>query len=688
MADWMSQLNPAQKEAVAHRGGPLLILAGAGTGKTNTLAARVAELVHRGIHPARILLLTFTRRAAREMLDRAARFIGQTASAQVVGGTFHAVAHRLLRQHASAIGLPHGFSVMDQADAADLMNLLRTELRLAAGPARFPQKGTLATIYSRVVSARRPLAEVVRQHFPWCAASLEPIATLFDAYSQRKAEQNLLDFEDLLLYWEALLDSTAGPAAREQVEAVLVDEYQDTNIVQAAILRKLACNELSVVGDDAQSIYSFRAATVENIRTFAEVFANTRVIKLEQNYRSTAPILNACNALLADTPPAFQKTLTSVRTGGSRPRLVTCLDEAEQSRLVADALLEAREAGLPLQRQAVLFRTAHHSDHLEVELARRNIPFVKFGGLRFVEAAHVKDLIAMLRVLENPRDQSAWFRVLCLLEGVGPASARRILHAIDQPALPDDAQADPLQRFIHDPPPVPPSARQQTKDLREALHACRDQAVSLAAQISRLAGFYEPVCHRVHDHAPARLKDLEQLEQIATGYTLRSAFIGELAIDPPNATGQLAGTPLLDEDWVNLSTIHSAKGCEWDAVHILHAADGNIPSDMATGDAAAIEEEQRLLYVAMTRARDSLSIYVPLRYYRKGRGLTDAHTWAQPSRFLTPGVRACFDLQGHDLPKDALGSGQGLQGSGAGVRAVDAQAIPRVRANLGALWKN
>ena len=448
-------LNPEQLAAVSHGEGPLLVVAGAGSGKTMTLAARVASLIERGTRPERILLLTFSRRAAREMVSRAAR-LATSDTGRVWGGTFHAVGNRLLRLHGRALGLTPDFTVLDQADGADVMNLLRDELGYSARERRFPRKDTLAAIYSRTVNAGEQLTDVLKRHYPWCLDEAEGIREIFRAYTERKRQQHVLDYDDLLLFWKALATS---PATASQLagmfEHILVDEYQDTNALQADILEGMrpaaSPRNLTVVGDDAQAIYGFRAATVKNILEFPERFPDATMIKLERNYRSTPPILAASNAVIALSPQRHEKTLRPTRPGETRPILRACLDEAEQSDAVCRAVLEHREEGVPLKSQAVLFRAAYHSDHLEVELARRNIPFIKYGGLKFMEAAHVKDALSCLRILENPLDEVSWFRVLQLLDGMGPASARRLMEELEVRRGDAADAASPLTRFLDEP---------------------------------------------------------------------------------------------------------------------------------------------------------------------------------------------------------------------------------------------
>ena len=650
-------LQPEQRAAATHGEGPLLIVAGAGTGKTTTLAARVAHLLSGGVRPERLLLLTFSRRASREMLARAGRLSGHPEASRVWGGTFHAVANRLLRLHGRALGLRPDFTVLDQGDAADVMDLLREELGFADRERRFPRKATLASVYSRTVNAGDRLEAVVKRHYPWCLDELDGMRAIFAGYTERKRAGNVLDYDDLLLFWKALVSSpaTSEPVA-SMFDHILVDEYQDTNALQADILEGMrpvgTSRNLTVVGDDAQAIYGFRAATVRNILGFPERFPGAVVVKLERNFRSTPEILASSNAAIALSPQRHEKTLWTERPPGGRPTLRACLDEAEQSDVVCRTVLDHRERGVPLKEQAVLFRAAHHSDLLEIELMRRNIPFVKYGGLKFLEAAHVKDALAMLRVLENPWDEVAWFRVLQLPEGMGPASARRLMDELGARERAPSAEGtmSPMVKLLDHPFAVPSRAAEGMRELRSVFAGCADtEAMTPAAQLERLGAYLEPVIARRYDAAAARVADLDQLATLAQGYETRGRFLSELTLDPPSSTSDLAGPPLLDEDWLVLSTIHSAKGLEWDVVHVIHAADGMLPSDMATGDDDETEEERRLLYVAMTRARDALHVTWPQRYYRRPKGLEDPHAFAQVSRFLTDEVRATFDERGPEV---------------------------------------
>jgi DNA helicase-2/ATP-dependent DNA helicase PcrA len=668
MFDALERLNPEQRAAVEHVGGPLLVVAGAGSGKTWTLACRVARLVERGTPPERILLLTFTRRAAREMLSRAGTLTGARGLGRVWGGTFHATANRLLRIHGRALGLSPSFTVLDRTDTADLMDLIRGELGLGEGERRFPRKETLADVYSRTVNAQARLADVLEREYPWCAEEIDGIRSVFERYTERKRGQDALDYDDLLLYWHALgRHPAAGPAVGALFDHILVDEYQDTNALQADILSALRPDGrgVMVVGDDAQAIYAFRSATVRNILEFPERFPGTTVVKLERNYRSTRPILDATNAVIALSPQRHEKTLWTERAGGELPQLVTCLDDRDQADAVCRAVLEHRERGVPLKEQAVLFRAGHHSAVLEIELARRNVPFVKYGGLKFLESAHVKDALAVLRLADNPRDEVSWFRVLQLLDRVGPAGARRVMLAIGV-----TAPGDPMARFREQAIAVPSAARAELEALRRTLVDLATAAPP-SEEVGRVRTFLEPLLRRRYDQPEPRLRDLEQLVELATGFETRERFVTDLTLDPPTSTSDLAGAPHRDEDYLVLSTIHSAKGGEWDVVHVIHAADGMIPSDMATGDADQIEEERRLFYVALTRARDVLRVSFPLRYHRTNRGLEDRHWYAQLTRFLPEEVRSRFassatyaDPSGGDDPAVAM------DGSAGGVDAL------------------
>ncbi len=653
--DAFASLNDAQRAAVEHGVGdgdtrPLLVIAGAGSGKTMTLASRAARLVLAGADPQRLLLLTFSRRAAQEMCRRTGRLLHRSLGLAATtppptlrwAGTFHAIGARLLREHAARIGLPESFTIHDRGDAEDQLGWLRQEVGLAATKQRFPQKGACLAIYSRTVNSQAPLAEVLQRHFPWCAGWEEELKRLFRAYAESKARQHVLDYDDLLLYWQQMMVEPAlARAIGERFDHVLVDEYQDTNRLQAAILLALKPDGrgLTVVGDDAQSIYSFRAAEARNILDFPASFTPpARIVLLARNYRSTQPILDASNAVIALAAERFTKNLWTDRASSARPQLVAVEDEAAQARWVADALLEQRESGLALKRQATLFRTAHHSAALELELARRNIPYDKCGGLKFLESSHVKDLMSVLRWAENPRSRLAGFRVAQLVAGIGPASARRLLDAMEESADP----AATLRAFK-----PPPAAASDWGKFATLYAGLREEGSPWPAEIEDVVHWLAPQLERLHDDAAMRAADLAQLARMAAGHATRERFLTELTLDPPGASSDESGVPLQDEDYTILSTIHSAKGQEWSAVYILNVVDGCMPSDMATGSAAEIEEERRLLYVAMTRARDHLSLLVPQRFYvHQQAQFGDRHVYATLSRFIPPEVAAQFEMVG------------------------------------------
>jgi DNA helicase II / ATP-dependent DNA helicase PcrA len=647
----LSSLNPAQRAAVvydvataggAKPGRPLLIIAGAGSGKTKTLAHRVAHLLLNGADPGRILLLTFTRRAAEEMTRRVERICGQTIGGLGHGiewsGTFHAVGNRLLRRYAEQIGLQPNFTVLDRSDAADLINLVRDEQGLSEQSRRFPKKATCLAIYSYAVNAQLRLDQVLQKAFPWCQEWQAELKALFAGYVLAKQAQAVADYDDLLLYWSGMMQAAAiASDVGRRFDFVLVDEYQDTNALQAKILLALKADGrgLTVVGDDAQSIYGFRAATVRNILDFPACFdPSAAVVTLEQNYRSTQPILAAANAVMGLAAEGYTNSLFSERRSEQKPHLVMAADETGEVDYVVRSVLANREAGLELREQAVLFRTSHHSGQLEIELRRRNIPYVKFGGLKFLELAHVKDLLAILRWAENPRDRVAAFRLLQLLPGIGPGTARRALARLEAAAFRFEALSDVSP---------PRAAAHLWPDLVALMPALAAQEL-WAGQLERARRFYDPLLEERYDFARARRADLDELVRLAGIYRSRQQFLTELTLDPPEASGDEAGLPLLDEDYLILSTIHSAKGREWRAVYVLHVVDGCIPSDMATGSAEEVEEERRLLYVAMTRARDQLHLIHPRRIYTTGQPRSgDRYVQAPRSRFIPPALLRHFD---------------------------------------------
>jgi DNA helicase II / ATP-dependent DNA helicase PcrA len=642
MQPLLEQLNPEQREAVTHEGGPLLVLAGAGTGKTTTLCARVAWLLSRGAAPERMLLLTFTRRAAREMVQRARALTTRAIAGcgPIQGGTFHSVAHRVVRLHSSALGLEKGFGLLDPADAVDLLDLVRQEQGHAARESRFPRASTMLDVYSCTVNAQRPLAEILAERYPWCAQHREALAQTFRAYGERKRSFGVVDLDDLLLNWRALAaDGMIGPRLADAFDHVFVDEYQDVNGLQAEIVQSMCARRraLTVVGDDFQAIYGFRAASAAHILEFPNRFEGTRTVTLLRNYRSSAPILAVANAVSEQDVNGYPKRLRSERGDGVAPELCAPRDETEQAAQVCERVLAAREQAIALREQAVLFRAGHDSALLELELARRGIPFVKYGGLRYLDAAHVKDLIALLRLVGNSGDELSWFRVLQLLDGVGPTRARRVLDAL----RPTRAAAPAAARWAVAEKHVPEHARAHAAALFGAL-TDESSGASASARVESLCDALRPLLRLRYDDAIAREADLDQLVAAARGARDLRQFVAELVLDPPASSADLAGRPHLDEDYLVLSTVHSAKGLEWDAVHLIAAYDGNFPADMNAGSEEGIAEERRLIYVALTRARRRLHVYVPTRYYHRPTGRDDAHGYGMPSRFLTAAVQSLF----------------------------------------------
>lgn len=634
--DWDEGLDEAQLAAVTHGDGPLAVLAGAGTGKTRVLTARVARLLERGVLPERVLLVTFTRRAADEMLARAAALVGAPGlAARLRGGTFHAVAHQVVAAYGEALGVPEGFSILDAADAAAVMDLLRVEHGLTGRGERAPRAATIVEAYSRCVNTGRPLSQVVAAAFPWCADHLDEVAAVCRAYVQHKRERGQLDLDDLLLYLRAATaDDRLRPVLAGGLDHLLVDESQDLNALQVEIVRNLRPDGrgLTVVGDDAQAIYGFRGADPTRLLELVASLPGASTIRLERNCRSVQPVLDLANAVRPSQEPAGSPAalpplvLRARRQGGRRPRLVRCHDAGLEAKAVVDRILERHEGGRRLEEQAVLVRAAHHSDLVELELTARKVPYRKHGGLRFLEAAHVKDLTASLRLLENPSDDLAWLRLLRLHDGVGPASARRLLETLP----PRRATSAPWAETVAAAPPATRLALAATlAGLGEAA-----ETDGVGRRVARVLELLRPLVHARYHDAGARLCDLERLAAAAGAREDLGGFLAELVLDPPASTSAPAGRPHLDEDHVVVSTVHSAKGLEWPVVHLPHLVDGAFPSDMALRSPDGLAEEARLFYVALTRARDEVLLYCPLRMPHHRHARDDRHSFAPTSRFL------------------------------------------------------
>jgi DNA helicase-2/ATP-dependent DNA helicase PcrA len=656
---WDAGLDDAQLAAVTHGDAPLVIVAGAGTGKTRTLTSRVAHLLERGIRPERLLLLTFTRRAAEDMLARAALLCADRDGARRVwGGTFHAVAHRLVAEHASQLGVTE-LSVIDPSDVIDLLDLLRDDHGLAADgerpgreSGRLPRAATLADIYSRSVNTGRPARDVITADYPWCKPHAEQILSLLKDFVARKRDRGLMDFDDLLLAWRALL---AQPVIRERLvsrwDHVLVDEYQDVNQIQVDIVRELRSEGrgLTVVGDDAQAVYGFRGASSGHLLDLAGDYRDAVVIRLERNFRSRQPVLDVANVVRPSTSDADRLRLHADRGGGGRrPRLVRCYDAGEEARLICESVLAAVEEGGRLRDHAVLMRTGHHSDLLEVELTARRIPFIKFGGLKFLEAAHVKDFLAGLRLVTNVRDEVAWFRLLRLHDGIGPARSRGLLAWLMETDTQKPDGADLLELVA-----LAPSRTRTRLDATLRCLLTARQPGSVADQVAACTQMVQPLIAARYADAAARAADVERLASAAGAAPDLGSFIAQVTLDPPASTGDYAKPPHLDEDYLTLSTVHSAKGLEWPSVHVISAVDGAFPSDMALSTDDGLDEEQRLFYVAVTRARDELAIYTPLRMPHHRRARDDRHSYAPASRFLTTEALATMEVVEAPRPQPA-----------------------------------
>jgi DNA helicase II / ATP-dependent DNA helicase PcrA len=653
-------LNPQQRRAatfgtpVKDKGvtaGPLLILAGAGTGKTNALAHRAAHLVVSGVDPARILMLTFTRRAAQEMIRRTQSIVtavleergkagGRSVQSRLLwSGTFHSVGNRILRLFAKHLGLDPNFTVLDRADAADFMDVIRHELGFSNKDKRFPRKDACLAIYSYRINTRLSLKQTLDEQFPWVGEWEQDLTRLYREYVARKQKNNVLDFDDLLLYWHAMMKNPAlAQSLAANFDHLLVDEYQDTSALQGEIIQALKPDGsgVTVVGDDAQAIYSFRAAAVENILGFVDRFKpKAETVVLSQNYRSTQPILDAANALMSEGARQHRKTLLGMRQSTQKPVYVALDDAQGQAEYIATKILAAREVGGSLRRHAILFRSSHHSDVLEVEFVKRNIPFVKYGGLKFLEAAHVKDMLSILRWVENPKNSVAGFRVLKLVPGFGPAHAKKALEHFEAQGF----AVKSLAAFD-----APQLNKMDWKRFCTLLEKLADPATPWAGQVGLVREWYKPQLERIYDAAFSRTGDLEQLEHMSTQYPNRERFLTELTLDPPAVTSDQSGAASKDEDYVILSTIHSAKGQEWDFVYVLNVADGNFPSEFATAKPDMIEEERRLLYVAMTRARNELHLCAPLKYQVTQQAKDgDSHVYGAKSRFMSDKVLECFE---------------------------------------------
>jgi DNA helicase II / ATP-dependent DNA helicase PcrA len=622
--DYRKELNEAQYEAASAVEGPLLIVAGAGTGKTRTLVYRVAHLIDAGVDPSAILLLTFTRRAAEEMIRRAGLLIDSRCN-QVAGGTFHSFANFVLRAYGRRIDLSPSFTIMDRTDSEDLIQLIRVEMGLNTKERRFPRKQTLAEVFSMAINKQTPLPDLIELEYPHLIEVNEELIDVNRRYVDYKQGKSLVDYDDLLTKLKDLLANHEDVRDRlsDRFRFIMVDEYQDTNHLQAKIVRLLAAthDNVAVVGDDAQSIYSFRGANFRNIMDFPKHFPGARIIKLEENYRSTQPILNLTNEIIGRAAEGYEKRLFTRKSIGPRPRLVQAGSEQTQSQFVCEKILELHEAGVPLWDIAVLFRSSFHSFDLEIELTRQNIPFVKRGGFQFMEASHVKDLLAHLRVLANPQDAISWSRVLLLIEGVGPSASQKIIKWLLDGGNPFER----LRTY-----PAKGKIAQGLKTLAEVLQVTSEAELP-AEQAQYLMQYYTPILkHNYPDDHPKRLRDMEHFQGMTERYRSLERLLSDMALEPPNDSiaGVLAVNP--DEGPLVLSTIHSAKGLEWNSVFIIWALEGRFPSVYNMNTTEELEEERRLLYVAATRAKKNLFISYPTRVFDKSLRMV----LSRPSQFV------------------------------------------------------
>ena len=619
-------LNKEQLEAVKNFHGPMLCIAGAGSGKTRTLIYRVARMIESGIDPESILLLTFTRKAAKGMLNKVAALIGEKGQ-KVAGGTYHSFANQILRRYGHFIGLPASFSIMDEADSCDVINFIRAELELNKKETRFPKKKTIFQIYSKSINLELSVQNVIEEFYSHFVDHTDDIKKIIQRYSDYKKENFLVDYDDLLVLLHQLL--TTIPEAKERIcskyKYIMADEYQDTNGLQAKITFELGGEKknIMVVGDDSQSIYSFRGARVKNILEFPENFANCTIIKLERNYRSVNTILTSANSLMKKAREGYEKNLFTTKEGGEKPGKVRCEDDQEQAMLIASRILDLREEGIPLNEIAVLFRSGFHSFQLELELKRRNIPFVKWGGYKFLESTHLKDILAHLRIFQNPYDQVSWLRVLLLIEGIGTQTATGLFKKIKEAENPFDLEKLDL----------PPKLKERLKNLTALLKSLsKIESPPPSRCLDMITEYYFPILKKNHDNYPKRLKDIDQLAIIAGKFNSLAEFLSELSLEPPrdSVDGVLTAKDQNDDESMVLSTIHSSKGLEWHSVFIIWALEGRFPSFAAMGSDQELEEERRLMYVAMTRAKENLLITYPGSFFDPiSSGLL-----SRPSRFL------------------------------------------------------
>ncbi|MCB0743061.1 MAG: ATP-dependent helicase [Ignavibacteriae bacterium] len=621
--DYQNELNPAQYEAVASTEGAYLVIAGAGTGKTRTLVYRVSRLIEMGNDPKSILLLTFTRKASREMMNRAAVLLDNRCS-KINGGTFHSFANLTLRKYAKLVGLDSAFTILDQGDSEDVINLIRAQLDLVKLKKRFPNKQTIAKIISLSVNTGKKIEDILFEEYPHFMEHLDKIFEITNIYKSYKKKSQLLDYDDLLVYLrDFLFDKTKSAVLTRSIKYVMVDEFQDTNKLQADIVLGLAQhnNNIMVVGDDSQSIYSFRGANFKNIMNFPKLFNDVKIIMLEENYRSTQSVLDFGNYIIDAAIEKYPKHLFTRKTGGELPAIISSTTENMQSKFIVDRILELREENIPLGDIAVLFRSSFSSFDLEIELNKANIPYQKFGGMKFIETAHVKDVLAFLRIAENPKDVVSWYRVLLLHEGVGPKKAQEILAKISSGDL--NIKSDPEKTLDK-------TYKENIFNLFLCLHRIHISR-QLPTELAEIVlDYYDPIFRKKYDDFNKRKKDLEIFINITENYKALTSLLSDMALDPPRDSVADISEEDKEDEVLTLSTIHSAKGLEWHTVFIIHAVEGFFPSSMSYNKIETLEEERRLMYVASTRAKENLYITYPMNIFDRHNGMT----LSKPSRFI------------------------------------------------------
>jgi len=622
--NYKKELNESQYAAAAAVEGAYLIIAGAGTGKTRTLVYRVARLVELGYDPKSILLLTFTRKAANEMMNRATVLLDKRCS-KIRGGTFHSFANLTLRKYAEAVGLTSNFTILDQTDTADVINLIRTQSGLVTDKKRFPKKNTLNKIYSLSVNKDKPIEEIVEEDYPHFRNLLPQILEINKIFVSYKRKNNLLDYDDLLIYLNIFLQKFGASAKNllSDIKFVMVDEYQDTNRLQAEIVQGLTrlSKNIMVVGDDSQSIYSFRGADFKNIIDFPNLYDDVKIIKLEENYRSIQPILDFANRIIDTSVQKYDKHLFTRKTGGNLPNIIAAENENLESQFVVEKILELREEGVPLNDIAVLFRSSFFSFDLEIELNKANIPYQKFGGMKFIETAHIKDVLAFLRIASNPKDIVSWYRVLLLHEGVGPKTAQLVLDELSLGRLTIAEHPDKQSSFKN----------QRIIELFKVLYKLHTEKTSPSEKAELSLNYYDKLFTAKYDDFNKRKKDLEIFQNIVENYRSLDSLLADMAIEPIiDSVVDIEGEDKEDEI-LTLSTIHSAKGLEWHSVFIIHTVDGYFPSSRSADNIETLEEERRLMYVASTRAKQNLFVTYPMNMYDREKGIT----LSKPSRFIS-----------------------------------------------------